>query len=74
MKKLDFFQYTGVKGGFNLEELPYVIIISIVLIGSWIDYRKKINKAENSEEIRKALVPFLLIVFLFVVSISVFLT
>ncbi|MGE7674864.1 hypothetical protein ACQKMV_15000 [Lysinibacillus sp. NPDC094403] len=57
-----------------MEELPYVIIISIVLIGSWIDYRKKINKAENSEEIRKALVPFLLIVFLFVVSISVFLT
>jgi len=57
-----------------LEELPYVIIISIVLISSWIDYRKKVKKAENEEEIRKAFVPFLLVVVLFVVSISVFLT
>ncbi|MEK4485740.1 hypothetical protein MHH81_09070 [Psychrobacillus sp. FSL H8-0484] len=57
-----------------MEELPYVIIISIVLISSWIDYRKKVKKAENEEEIRKAFVPFLLVVVLFVVSISVFLT
>ncbi|MGE7672830.1 hypothetical protein ACQKMV_04465 [Lysinibacillus sp. NPDC094403] len=57
-----------------MEEFPYVIIISIVLIGSWIGCRKKIKKAENSEEIRKAFVPFLLVVVLFVVSISLFLT
>ncbi|MGE7694699.1 hypothetical protein ACQKNC_11350 [Lysinibacillus sp. NPDC094177] len=57
-----------------MEEFPYVILISIVLIGSWIDCRKKIKKAENSEEIRKAFVPFLLVVILFVVSISLFLT
>lgn len=57
-----------------MEELPYVIIISIVLISSWIDYRKKVKKAENEEDIRRAFVPFLLVVVLFVVSISVFLT
>ncbi|MEI4770184.1 hypothetical protein WAX74_11115 [Psychrobacillus sp. FJAT-51614] len=34
-----------------MDELPYVIIISIVLISSWIDYRKKVKKAENEEDI-----------------------
>jgi len=62
------------KGGNTLEELPYVIIISIVLISSWIDYRKKVKKAENEEDIRKAFVPFLLVVVLFLMSIAVFLT
>ena len=57
-----------------MEELPYVIIISIVLISSWIDYRKKVRKAENEEDIRKAFVPFLLVVVLFLMSIAVFLT
>ena len=57
-----------------MEELPYVIIISIVLISSWIDYRKKVKKAENEEDIRKAFVPFLLVVVLFIISIAVFLT
>jgi len=57
-----------------LEELPYVIIISMVTFISWIDYRKKVKKAESEEEIRKAFVPFLLVIVLFVISISVFLT
>ena len=57
-----------------MEELPYVIIISIVLISSWIDYRNKVKKADNEEDIRKAFVPFLLVVVLFIISIAVFLT
>jgi len=62
------------KRGVHLEELPYVIIISIVTFISWIDYKKKIKKAENEEEIRKELVPFLLVMILFATSISMFLT
>jgi len=57
-----------------LEELPYVIIILIVLISSWIDYRNKVKKADNEEDIRKEFVPFLLVVVLFIISIAVFLT
>jgi heme/copper-type cytochrome/quinol oxidase subunit 2 len=57
-----------------LEELPYVILVSIVTFISWIDYRKKAKKAESEEEIRKALVPFILVMVLFLTSISVFLT
>jgi hypothetical protein len=57
-----------------LEELPYVIIISVVTFISWIDYRKKVKKAESEEEIRKAFVPFLLVILLFATSISMFLT
>ncbi|WP_394188903.1 hypothetical protein [Paenisporosarcina quisquiliarum] len=57
-----------------MEELPYVIIVSIVTFISWIDYKKKVKKAENEEEIRKALVPFLLVLLLFATSISMFLT
>ncbi|WP_313894453.1 hypothetical protein [Psychrobacillus sp.] len=57
-----------------MGELPYVIIISIVLIISWIEFRKKLKKAEGEEEIRRAFVPFLLVVVLFVISIIVFLT
>ena len=57
-----------------MEELPYVIIILIVLISSWIDYRNKVKKADNEEDIRKAFVPFLLVVVLFIISIAVFLT
>ena len=57
-----------------MEELPYVIIILIVLISSWIDYRNKVKKADNEEDKRKAFVPFLLVVVLFIISIAVFLT
>ena len=57
-----------------MEELPYVIIVSIVTFISWIDYKKKVKKSENEEEIRKALVPFLLVLLLFATSISMFLT
>ena len=57
-----------------MEEFPYVIIISIVLISSWINYRKKVKTAENEEDKRKAFVPFLLVVVLFIISIAVFLT
>ena len=57
-----------------MEELPYVIIISIVTFISWIDYKKKVKKAESEEEIRKALVPFLLVMILFATSISMFFT
>jgi len=45
-----------------------------MLISSWIRYRKKVKKAENEEDIRKAFVPFLLVVMLFIISISVFVT
>ncbi len=57
-----------------MEELPYVMIVSIVFISSWIGYRKKVKKAENEEEIRSAFVPFLLVGFLFLISLAVFLT
>ncbi|MER1957231.1 MAG: hypothetical protein ABS942_07620 [Solibacillus sp.] len=57
-----------------MEELPYVIIMSIVFISSWIGYRKKVKKAENEEEIRSAFVPFLLVGILFLISIAVFFT
>lgn len=57
-----------------MEELPYVIIVSIATIISWSDYRNKVKKAESEEEIRKALVPFILIMVLFLTSISMFLT
>ena len=58
-----------------MEELPYVIIVSIVTFISWIDYKKKVKKkAESEEDIRKAVVPFLLVLLLFATSISVFLT
>ena len=64
----------SLKGVIHLKELPYVIIISFIMFISWIDYRKKVKKAESEEEIRKAFVPFLLVIVLFVISISVFLT
>jgi len=57
-----------------LEEFSYVIIITIVLISSWINYRKKVKTAENEGDTRKAFVPFLLVVVLFLISIAVFLT
>lgn len=57
-----------------MEELPYVIIVTIVLISSWIDYRKKIKKANNEEDKRKPFVLLLLAVVLFLISIAVFLT
>ncbi|WP_341323675.1 hypothetical protein NSQ62_09460 [Solibacillus sp. FSL H8-0523] len=57
-----------------MEELPYVIIMSIVFISSWIGYRKKVKKAENEEEIRSAFVPFLLVGILFLISTAVFFT
>ncbi|MFC6039537.1 hypothetical protein ACFPYN_08880 [Paenisporosarcina macmurdoensis] len=57
-----------------MEELPYVIIVSIATIISWIDYKKKVKKAESEEEIRKALVPFILVMVLFLISISMFFT
>lgn len=57
-----------------MDELPYVVIVLIALVSSWIEYRKKVKKAENEEDMRKAFVPFLLVMVLFIVSISVFLT
>ncbi|MBO0589447.1 hypothetical protein [Sporosarcina sp. E16_8] len=57
-----------------MKELPYVILVSIVMIIGWINYRKKVKKAESEEDIRKALVPLLLVIVLFVISILVFLT
>ncbi|MFJ7973697.1 hypothetical protein [Psychrobacillus sp. NPDC096389] len=57
-----------------MEELPYVMLILIATILSWIDYRKKFNKAKGEEEIRSALVPFLLMIIIFVISIITFLT
>ena len=57
-----------------MEEFPYVILILIATILSWIDYRKKFKKAEGEEEIRRAFVPFLLMMIIFVLSILTFLT
>ena len=45
-----------------------------MLVSSWIDFRKKVKKAENEEAVRKAFVPFLFVMVLFIVSISLFLT
>ena len=57
-----------------MEELPYVIIITIVLISSWVDYRKKAKQANNEEDKRKAFALLLLAVVLFLISLAVFLT
>jgi hypothetical protein len=47
-------------------------MILISTFSVWKDYRKKVEKAEGEKEIRNAFVPFLLMIFLFILAIAVF--
>jgi|GEM_PF-2463171 len=46
------------------------ILMTIATLFSWFKYRKEIKKAESNEEIRHALVRFMLMLILFLIFIA----
>jgi len=57
-----------------LDFWPKLIFLLFVIsfFSSWKNFRKKIKEAEGEEEMRNAVVPFLLVIFLFMIAIAVF--
>jgi Na+/H+ antiporter NhaC len=47
-------------------EILFVFAVFFTFFLCWKDYKKKVKKAQGEEEIRKVLMPFLLILFLFI--------
>ncbi|MFC4387919.1 hypothetical protein ACFOZ1_08855 [Gracilibacillus marinus] len=50
-------------------EFAIVFIIFVVVMLDWFEMRGKLRRAETEEEIRKAIMPFVLMLLLFVIAV-----
>jgi hypothetical protein len=50
-------------------EFAIVFIIFVVVMLDWFEMRNKLRRAETEEEIRKAIMPFVLMLLLFVIAV-----
>ena len=64
----------GEWGSFNLDfwGILAFLMILICTFSAWKVFRRKFEKAEGEDEIRNAIVPFLLMIIVLIIAIAVF--